>query len=77
MLTVLNNQIFHLHCNICIHSNIEAQPIWLQEVNCRSSVWSCLSVCQMCPPLFDSSGEVFTCNHTQDVTVQCGIQGIP
>ena len=44
------------------------QPIWLDDVFCASSSYSCLRSCQRCP-----STQIHNCQHSEDVTVECGM----
>ena len=47
---------------------VTSQPIWLDDVVCRSSTYSCLRSCQMCP-----ASQEHNCVHSEDVTVECGM----
>ena len=43
-----------------------SQPIWLDSVQCFSSLTSCLGYCETCP-----SSEYHDCDHYEDITVEC------
>ena len=43
-----------------------SQPIWLDNVDCSSSSYTCLTTCESCP----SSESVF-CSHSEDITLDC------
>ena len=46
----------------------DTQPIWLQYFSCGSYSHGCLDVCTSCP----LQHSIPSCNHSSDVTVQCG-----
>ena len=60
-------ELIEYNVNCWMHARIidDGIPVWLQDVNC-ARVERCLSSCQECP-----SSENSSCNHTQDVTIQC------
>ena len=59
-----------ISCLLYPHNSrgVTSQPIWLDDVVCRSSTYSCLRSCQMCPASQDHN-----CVHSEDVTVECGM----
>ena len=45
-----------------------SQSIWLDDVDCSTSMYNCISDCAGCP-----SVEYHNCDHYQDVTVECSM----
>ena len=58
----LTSLIFNTHSQ-----GSSTQPIWLDDVLCTQSNYSCLRSCQICP-----SREINNCTHSEDITIECG-----
>ena len=55
-------------CYLLYSNGLSSQPIWLDDVQCTSSVTSCLGYCESCP-----SYEYHNCVHSEDVSLECGL----
>ena len=54
-------------CYFLYSDGLSSQPIWLDNVQCTSSVTNCLAYCENCP-----SYEYHDCSHSEDVSLECG-----
>ena len=52
---------------LSIRSGAVSQPIWLDNVFCSTSTYTCLTNCASCP-----SYEYHDCSHEEDVVLDCG-----